>query len=272
MLQLNQNEKSLERYIGAVVAYFADLRMIPRSFFRYPFDFVALELLAKSVSLARSSLVLIGNDQAEEAFGLGRSLVEDRLILRHLTRDKALISVEAWKFLRFSLADKNFWLFHARRVFTDTDVLSDVDRHAEQWNLSGQTPMAATRSWSNKYSAWGSQEEDHPLDGLTNTKSHRSSRFAIDYTQASFFVHCTQPSLDNFFPEEGVPFEIRPSNQRFVDARGISFYQAVTSLHEIVTYVLYGLNLDSPASLNELFREIIRDAAPVERKSGFAED
>jgi hypothetical protein len=151
--------------------------------------------------------------------------------------------------------------------FADSDVLSDLDRLASEWELSDKTPMDATRTWSKKYNAWGSQEAEHPLDGETNAKSHRASQFAIDYTQASFFVHCTQPSLDNFFPSEGAPFEIRASSHQFVDSRGIIFFQLITSLHEIVRYVLYGLNLDSPTPLTELFSEVIRDADPVTAKS-----
>jgi hypothetical protein len=205
MLKLNKNERNLERYLDAAIEYFACLRIYPRRMLRYPFDAVGLELLSKATSIARSCLVLIQANQAEEAFGLGRSLVEARLILRHLTRDKTSMFSESWKFLKFSLADKNFWLFHVRRVLTDPDVLSDVDRHASEWNLSDEAPMAATRSWSEKYSSWGSQKEDHPLDGETNSKSDRTSAYAIEYTQASFFVHCTQPSLDNFFPAEGAP-------------------------------------------------------------------
>jgi hypothetical protein len=135
---------------------------------------------------------------------------------------------------------------------------------AAEWKLSDLTPMEATRAWSNKYSAWKAQSEDHPLDGDWFNGEHRKSAFAIDFTQASFFVHCTQPSLDNFFPAEGVPFEIKPSSRLFVDARGSVFFLLLNNLHLIVRYVLYGLNLDSPVVLNNLFSKILQNTVSID--------
>lgn len=257
MIELTKNEADLQRYLDAVVAHFEELEIYPRNVLRYPFDYVALELLSKAISICRSCLILLRNDQPEEAFALGRSLVEIRLILRHLTRDKTALFVEAWVFLNFSFTDKNFWLFHVRRVANEPEVIEDANRLADEWNLSDKNPMAATRPWSNKYNAWGAQKEEHPLDGSTNTQSHRASSFAVEYTQASFFVHCTQPSLDNYFPDSGTPFKVKPSTQQYLDAKGTNFFQIITSVHEIVRYVLYGLNLDTPHTLVGLYGDII---------------
>lgn len=262
MLRFNKNEQKLRRYVTATTGYFKAQRIIPRNIFRYPFDTVSLELLAKGVSVTQSCLAFKA-DHAEEAFGVGRSLVEITLILRHLTRDFDSMSAESSKFLRFSLVDKSFWLFHSKRLFTDPEVLADIDRHASQWDLTGFNPMSATRSWSEKYNSWKSQSENHPLDDQMNLPSHRTTKYAIEYTQSSFFVHCTQPALDNFFPEERTPFEIRPSSKQFIDSRGILFYLLLTNMHQIVLYVLYGLNLSAAPELVKLYNNSLREADPV---------
>jgi hypothetical protein len=44
-------------------------------------------------------------------------------------------------------------------------------------------------------------DDPHPIDEMFDPPPDRIERHAIEYTQTSFFVHCTQPSLDGFFPE-----------------------------------------------------------------------
>jgi hypothetical protein len=263
MQRFNANEQNLLRYVAAVINYFASLKLMPRDFRIYPFDTVGLELLSKSVSITRSCLLLIGADQSDEAFGLSRSLVEAALILRHITRDGSLMFREAQKFLRFAFADKNFWHFHARRTFKHPESVAEIDRYTSGWKFTEGNPMAATRTWSDKYNAWKAQTEDHPLDAQDDAQEDRIGRHAVAYTQTSYFVHCTQPSLDNFFPEEGVPFEIRPSSTKFVDSRGTVFHILLINLHQVVLYVLFGLNFDTPVSLTELFNEILDNTEPT---------
>ncbi len=234
MQKFNVNEQNLLKYVSAVINYFALLKLMPRDFRLYPFDTVGLELLSKSVSITRSCLILIGNSQADEAFGLSRSLVEAALILRHITRDQSLMFRESQKFLRFAFADKNFWHFHARKTFRHPESVEEINRYTSGWKFTDGNPMAATRTWSDKYNAWKSQTEVHPLDAKDDAQDDRIGSHAVAYTQASFFVHCTQPSLDNFFPEEGVPFEIRPSSTKFVDSRGKVFYIVLLNLHKVV--------------------------------------
>jgi Family of unknown function (DUF5677) len=263
MQEFNINEQNLLRYTTSVIDYFALLKLMPRDFRLYPFDTVGLELLSKSVSITRSCLILIGNTQSDEAFGLSRSLVEAALILRHITRDQSLMFRESQKFLRFAFADKNFWHFHARKTFKHPKSVEEINHYTSGWKFADGNPMAATRTWSDKYNAWKAQTEDHPLDTEDDAQEERIGSHAVAYTQASFFVHCTQPSLDNFFPQAGMPFEIRRSSAKFVDSRGTIFYVLLTNLHKVVLYVLFGLNFDTPASLVELFNKILDNAEPT---------
>jgi hypothetical protein len=263
MSRFNSNEKNLLKYVVATMKYFALLKIIPRHFSIYPFDTVGLELLSKSVSISRSCLVLIENNQDDEAFGLSRSLVEAALILRHITRDKNLLFRESEKFLKFAFKEKNFWHFHARRTFKAPESVADIDRYTAGWTFVDGNPMAVTRTWSEQYNAWRAQTEDHPMDAQVDIQRDRIGSHAAEYTKASFFVHCTQPSVDNFFPQEGVPFEIKASSNKFVDSRGIVFYLLLTNLHQVVRYVLFGLNLDEPTILIELFNKVLDSAEPT---------
>src|ERR1700733_5103458 len=264
MTELNNNEQALLKYVVATAKYFASLKIIPRDFRIYPFDTVGLELLSKSVSITRSCLILIQAEQADEALGLGRSLVEAALILRHITRDKSQLFSESRKFLQFAFADKNFNLFQARRIFTSAEVVADINYYAAKWNYTGENPMAATRSWSDKYNAWKAQTEEHPIDEMFDPLPDRIGKHALEYTQTSFFVHCTQPSLDGFFPEVGEPFKIKASSCEYVDSRGTVFHVLLSNLHEVVLYVLFGLNLDFSADLINLFNETLDKAEPSE--------
>jgi Family of unknown function (DUF5677) len=241
---------------------FNSLQIIPRDFRIYPFDTVALELLSKSISITRSCLLLIEGDQVDEAFGLSRSLVEAALILRHITRDKDLMFRESDKFLKFAFKEKAFWLFQGRQTFKDIESVEDMDRFTAKWDFASSNPMAFTRSWSDQYSAWAAQTKEHPVD----TSHSLEHNHPLNYSSASSFVHCTQPSLDNYFPTTGIPFQVKLSTQEYVDTRGSLFYLLINNLHRVVLYVLFGFDLKAFQLLVQLYEEVLADAEPTDQE------
>ena len=110
---------------------------------------------------------------------------------------------------------------------------------------------------------WDVALADHPLDGPT-TSQHKKLSYAVDYHQTSSFVHCSQPALDNYFPEAHRPYCVSPSSGEYDQPRQKILFIIVIHLHASIAYVLFGLNLERPAKLNTLFQETLKGMKPVE--------
>lgn len=83
-------ELSLEStadYVDSVEKYVNKLNPYTRRADIYPFDTVAGEVLAKSISLARCAILLIEQGYSDEAYGLCRSLYECYISLRYMTEN-----------------------------------------------------------------------------------------------------------------------------------------------------------------------------------------
>lgn len=169
---------------------------------------------------------------------------------------------ESDKFLKFAFKEKSFWLFHGRQTFKDTESVEDMERYAAKWDIAKGNPMAFTRSWSNQYDAWKAQLKEHPVDILHGLKHNHP----LNYSLASCFVHCTQPSLDNYFPAKGIPFQIKSSTQEYVDTRGSIFYLLTNNLHRVVLYVLFGFDMKAFPMLVQLYEKVLADAEPTDQE------
>jgi hypothetical protein len=256
-------EDRITAYIAAISEYFEGLRIYPRVPDRYPFDSIAFELLSKGLSIAKACVVLLRAKHPDEAYGLARSLVECALILRHLTRNDAVKFSESSQFLGFWKKDKNFWLYHVRRNIAGNIDEIDIDRYAEEWKLSDDKPREIFQGWSKSFETFKCLQQEHPLDGDWNTEQTRISSHAVDYTQPSQFVHCSQSGLNNLFPNIGVPFRVESSIGEYVDTHPRVLFMLNTYLHEIVSYVLFGLGLETSDVLKEMFSETLDRIAHI---------
>jgi Family of unknown function (DUF5677) len=256
-------EDRITAYIAAASEYFEGLRIYPRVPDRYPFDSVALELLSKGISIANACIELLRAKHSDEAYGLVRSLVECSLILQHLTRDDDVKFIESSRFLGFWKKDKNFWLYHVRRNTAGNLNQIDIDRYVAEWKLRDDRPREIFRGWSNSFETFKCLQQEHPLDGSWNNEQIRISGHAVDYTQPSQFVHCSQAGLNNFYPDIGVPFRVKSSIGECVDTRPRVLFILNTYLHEIVYYVLFGLGLNSSDLLKEMFSETLNQLAQI---------
>jgi hypothetical protein len=50
---------------------------------------------------------------------------------------------------------------------------------------------------------------EHPLDGPNTNETIKSAEYAVDYHQTSAFVHCYEPAIENFVPDEKTPFKVK---------------------------------------------------------------
>ncbi len=191
----------------------------------------------------------------DEAYGLCRSLVECSLILRFLTRDIDKQLEYSTSFIHYTSAYKNYWLHWARENTSGTIDQEEVERLAQDFRFSGD-PSGQRKGWIDRklFNSYSSQTNTHPTDGQWFNLDVRTMAYASDYYDPSQYVHCSQPALDNFFPEPGVPFVVEQSKQKFFnDAGRIAFIVAVY-LHHVVRYALYGLQIGGAEEIDELLQ------------------
>jgi len=77
----------LESYIRRSTTAMEKIGFYPRDLGRYPFDTIACSMMSKAISLARSCILLLRNNQHDAAYGLSRTVIECALILRYITAD-----------------------------------------------------------------------------------------------------------------------------------------------------------------------------------------
>jgi Family of unknown function (DUF5677) len=226
-------------------------------------------MTSKSVALARSCIILLKADQADEAYGLSRSVVECALILRYITSDPALQADRAKQFVLFSFEYKNVWIYHARNQFAGRPEAAEVERHAKEWNLSGD-PKKAKQHWSRlRGFTWDAQSLVHPLDGPAFDVGFKEKQYAVDYFQTCQWVNCSQPALDNYVPDEAAPFRFIKSSDEFGRPGHSVLFTLVNYLHSVMCYAFYGLGISRPKDLDPAFADTINAMTPINGKGIF---
>ena len=257
--------EKIRAYVAIVEDEVNRLNIVPRPLDQFLFDSIALAALSKMFALAKASLALLDADFPDEAYGLSRSLVEGAINLRYLTQDPTQQASRSDAFARYALADKSYWLHHALQQFSGRTEELGIREYAQQLGIEPNT-KPASRHWSaNSGFVWATTLGDHPLDGSTNTAPHKKVSFAVDYHQTSSFVHCAQPALDNYFPEEQKPFRVSPSSGKYLQPSQRVLFIIVIYLHSAIAYALFGLQVDRPARLNQVFEEALQAMKPIER-------
>jgi hypothetical protein len=258
----------IEDYIERVVAAIEGTDFYPRAPHRYPFDTIASSMISKSVALARSCIILLKANQADEAYGLSRSVVECALILRYITSDPALQADRAKQFVLFSFEYKNFWIYHARNQFAGRPEAAEVERHAKEWNLSGD-PKKAKQHWSRlRAFTWDAQSLVHPLDDPAFDLGFKEKQYAVDYFQTCQWVHCSQPALDNYVPREGAAFRFIKSSEKFGNPGRTVLYILVNHLYLVMCFALYGMQVSLPEDLHPAFSETLNALVVIDRDGG----
>jgi hypothetical protein len=255
----------IEAYIAQVVAAVEGIGFYPRNLSRYPFDTVATSMMSKSLALARSCIFLLKANQADEAYGLSRSLVEVGLILRYLTSDEVLQSSRSAQFVEFSVDYKDLWAYHARRLTAGTSSAGEVERLVKKWNLSGD-PTKARTHWSElRGFTWKAQSLVHPLDPPIFDANYKEKEYAVDYFQTCQWVHCSQPALDNYMGDRRAPFKFSNSAGTFGNPAHTVLFVLLGYIHMVMRYALYGMKVPLPPTLDSAFSDTLASLKPIGR-------
>jgi len=221
-----------------------DLSIFTRRGDYYTFDFVAGEAIAKAFTLCRAVVVLVQNGFPDEAFALCRSLFELSVYLRYITREPALLQARSLDFLRFGVNAKGFWTDLLNKSDSLTNAQrTEIERYKSENNIPDD-PKLVTQPWSGvrrfieKYS-----KLSHPTDVADSDEKMRDRDRAISYTDASSYVHCTQPGLDRYAYDWREPIQL-PKGDGPNNAN-ISKICMVIHVHlrAVVRFSLYGLKV-----------------------------
>lgn len=251
-------------YVSCAEQQVNALRIYPRTLPRYPFDTIALEFVSKAFALSKACLILLSSSLPDEAFGLSRSLVECAVNLRYLTREPSELNRRTDEFITYLKADKAYWMYYALQDASSAEKESKIREHGKELGVDPD-PKLVRGHWSGSRSfVWETATQDHPLDSPGTSDWFRKSMYAINYHHTSSFVHCSQPALDNYYPNEGMPFCVSVSSGNVYRRGPSTLFVLLCSLHEVIAYALFGMNADRPEPLKNLFSETLELLKPIQ--------
>ena len=257
-----QETDKIRAYVKKAEAEIAKLDIVPRLAHLYPFDIIGLATLSKVFALSKACLKLLASSYPDEAYGLARSIVECATNLRYLTADPADQGKRTRDFVKFAMADKSFWYHHALENAKTEKEKDELRAYAKQVGIVADV-KSARRHWSGVDGSfvWKVTQLDHPLDGAM-TVTHRIKAYAVDYYQTSAWVHCSSPAIDCYFADDGVPFRISVSSGHH-ETQQSTLFIVLVYVHSSIGYVLEGINLERPATLNLLFERTLKEMKPI---------
>jgi hypothetical protein len=235
------------------------MQIHPRFPHRYPFDIVALGMVSKVFALSRACLRIVFSGYVDEALGLSRSIVECATNLRFLTAIPSEQDQRTRDYVKFSMADKAFWAHYALARSRGAKK-KEIQAYAKQLGVVPNT-KPSRQHWSGDSGGfiWNVMTIDHPLDN-TETTELKKARYAVDYYQASTYVHCSSPAVDSYCPDDRSPFRISHSVSVSRTEHSV-FWIIATYVHSSIAYVLFGLGLDRPPKLDSLFLKTLQHLA-----------
>lgn len=246
---------ALRSYMAEARAAIEGLGIHPRQAHRYPFDLIAMEHIAKVISIAEACLILLDSGKVGEAYGLSRSAVEVALSLRQITVNRDDVHSKCMKFGTYAQHVKNFWLYYFRQMHPGVPDSAEVAAEVNEWELTGD-PEPAREQWVN---TWKTALLVHPLDppipvgSVLTAELIKKANYSIDYFQTSQYVHCSQVAMDWFVPEEGTPFIFSAPKPTVEHAPGAIINILLVYRHWVIAYALWGLRIDFPAALRTAF-------------------
>ncbi len=257
----------LRKYLDDAEAVVAKIGIFGRKPVFNKFDVIAMALVSKTFSVARACLLLIDNGFEDEAYGMSRSAVECAWTLRYLTQTPSEIESRTWKYINYLILDKQFWMYHAMVNAKDEETKSHIRTHGEELGLHDD-PTEVVGHWSGKNGfGWIVNQMEHPLDGPNTSEAIKSAEYAVDYHQTSAFVHCYEPAIENFVPDEKTRFKVKLSDGNGGQPGQSVLYILLRYTHASMAYLFFGLGLERPQGLNELFSKVLNEELkPVPRR------
>lgn len=264
LVDRNKEFQLVRDYVNNAKREFDALALYTRRFDLYPFDMMGLGILSKAFSLANAVFVLLDAEMEDQAYALCRSIVECSLNLRYLTQDPGQLWTRTDGYMRFAVADKQYWMHWALQSAVGTPMEAKILEYGKKWGLTPDT-KGASKHWSGeKGFAWVTNLKDHPLDGDKSTEFRKKSQYAVDYYQTSSYIHCYSTALDNFWPTECTQFSIEEHSRQPQFQK--TLYIVLEYIHSSIAYTIFGLGMNRPQVFNELHSQTLQAMAPYEQR------
>lgn len=258
--------KKVSRFIRTAESEINRLGIYPRNPWMYPFDIVGLATVSKAIAMSKACLKLVSSGFPDEAYGLSRSIVECANNLRFMTAEWDPRDTRVRNYVKHHMADKAFWAHYCLELFAGRPEEKEIRDYMDAEGLVPDT-KPAFRHWSGARGfIWDTMTIDHPLDGPVTTK-HKKISYAADYFQTSTFVHCSLPAVDNYAVEEATPFRASTSTSLHETSQSTLFI-VFLYLHSTIAYALFGMNMDRPPKLDEMFQKTLNSVKPIPRRYG----
>jgi len=258
--------KKVSRFIRIAESEVNRLGIYPRNPWMYPFDIVGLATVSKAIALSKACLKLVSSGFPDEAYGLSRSIVECANNLRFMTAEWDPRDTRVRNYVKHHLADKAFWAHYCLELFAGKPEEKEIRDYMDAEGIVPDT-KPAFRHWSGARGfIWDTMTIDHPLDG-TVTEKHKKIAYAADYFTTSTFVHCSLPAIDNYAVEEATPFQVSTSTGLHETSQSTLFI-VFLYLHSTIAYALFGMNMNRPPKLDQLFQKTLNTMKPIPRRYG----
>jgi hypothetical protein len=174
------------------------------------------------------------------------------MYLRYITQQEEKLQERASKFLEFGVTSKAFWfdILDKGSSLTESER-EEIERYKAE-NQIPDDPKRVTQNWSG-----GSRliekvsKQPHPLDEDSWTETSRLKDKAIAYTDASCYVHCTQPGLNSHAFRWKEPIVVGRSSTGKPNTESKACIVIRIHLRAVVRYCLFGTRAVSLAEFRK---------------------
>lgn len=237
----------IERHIDECESY-------PRS--NVYLDIVLFSLLSKSVTVARAVCTLVAAGFFDEAFGVGRTLLDIYFTVRYIANKDSL--ERAQRYVKFFARDYTDWLRLIDKYYPGRlDVLPD--HHQEMVRLAEAYPSPhrwtglgdQTRQMATEESVAETAELGRPVTA--------SFDYEVIYKWTSHYVHPTVVALEAHTTQARDAFRMHAGigNERSRRLGQLALFGAVSSVAKTFASACGGLKDEVPTSLSERWEAIL---------------
>ena len=162
-------------------------------------DVVLLALLAKTLRVARAVCYLVEKGYADEAFGLGRTLIDIHLTARYISNKNS--DERAEQYAKFTYKEKESWLKVIEKYYSGSSIL-DPSNTAQKQVLKEAKAYPNPNWWTGKGSHTRDlalEEDTQEIDSSGNPISCEFD-YRVIYRWTSHYVHCSASTLHAYVP------------------------------------------------------------------------
>jgi Family of unknown function (DUF5677) len=248
----------VQELLDAVERHINQSEFYPRS--NVYLDIVLLALMSKSLTVARAICTLVGAGFPEEAFGLGRTLLDIYFTVRYIANRDSLD--RAKRYAEFYAKDYEAWIRLIEKYYPGQ--LEHLPEHHDE-----MTRIASTFPSPYRWSGLGDQtkqmatEESVVETAALGKPVTAAFDYEVVYKWTSHYVHPTVVALEshNTGPREAFRAYAGAAKRRHSKRLGqLALFNVVACLAKIIVCAFRGLKDEVPAVLSDRWDSLLSRA------------